>query len=300
MTVNVSMPTIYEARKPGSITRMNVRGLSYRVREWGRCDDPLLVLLHGWMDTADGFQFMVDTLPDRWHIVAPDWRGFGGSDWSAQGYWFPDYLADLDALLDRYGTKARAAIAGHSMGGNVAGLYAGIRPERVARLVLMEGFGLLGTIPEQAVARYRRWLDEQRANSTFSTYASYDELAARLRRDFPRLTLERAAYLARCRARHQGGDGIVLRSDPRHKRRNPVLYRLEEAEACWRAVTAPVLWVEGDESRYLSQFPDGELRRRRTLFRSLRYEKIPGAGHMLHFDQPKAVADTVADFLSSP
>ena len=124
-----------------------------------------MFLLHGWQDTGDTFQFMVDAFEQDWPLAALDWRGFGRSEWPQDGYWFPDYLADLDALLDQLSPAAPACLVGHSMGGNIAALYAGMRPERVRCVVNLEGFGLPRTSPEQAPARLRKWLDQVKARA---------------------------------------------------------------------------------------------------------------------------------------
>ncbi len=108
--------------KPSTSHFLPVRGLRYHVRTWGRPEAPLLVVLHGWMDVSASFQFLVDALQGDWHVVAPDWRGFGLTDWAADGYWFADYLADLDVLLDHWSPGRPATVLGHSMGGNVLGL----------------------------------------------------------------------------------------------------------------------------------------------------------------------------------
>ena len=123
---------------------LDIRGLRYHVRGWGDPEAPKLFMLHGWMDVSASFQFTVDALKGDWQILAPDWRGFGLSEWGKMVYWFPDYIADLDWLLAELSPDEPATIVGHSMGGNIAGLYAGVRPERVARLILAEGFGIRG------------------------------------------------------------------------------------------------------------------------------------------------------------
>jgi pimeloyl-ACP methyl ester carboxylesterase len=252
------------------------------------------------MDVSASFQFLVDALRGDWHAIAPDWRGFGLTQWSGtDSYWFPDYIGDLDALLARFSPDRTVNLVGHSMGGNVACLYAGVRPERVARLVNLEGFGLRGSAPEQAPARYAKWLAELGEPQRFRDYASMDELAARLRKTNPRLTPERAAFLA-----HHWGmptpDGRVgLRSDPAHKRVNPILYRLEEAEACWGNVKAPVLWVDGAESetqRHL-RLDGSAYEARKRCFETLTACTLADAGHMVHHDQPEALARIVEDFL---
>ena len=87
--------------------KINIRGLRYNVRHWGDRDAPRLFLLHGWMDSSSTFQFVVDALRQPWHVIAPDWRGYGASQWLSHPYWFPDYYADLDALLDHYSPTRR-------------------------------------------------------------------------------------------------------------------------------------------------------------------------------------------------
>ncbi len=290
------MPTA----KPSESVFVPVRGLRYHCRCWGDHAHPKLFMLHGWMDVSASFQFLVDALAGDWHVIAPDWRGFGLSDWGSAGsYWFPDYLADLEVLLTHFSPNDPARVIGHSMGGNVACLYAGARPERVGALVNLEGFGLVASDPQAAPRRYEKWLLELAREHRFRDYPSFEALAERLVEANPRLTADRAAFLARHWG-DAGADGSVrLRSDPRHKIVNPVLYRLEEAEACWRSVTAPVLWVEGEftETPRRLKLDEAGLARRRACFAQLTYSKIANAGHMLHHDQPEMLAAAIEEFL---
>jgi pimeloyl-ACP methyl ester carboxylesterase len=185
------------------------------------------------------------------------------------------------------------------MGGNVASLYAGVRPERVGRFVNLEGFGLSAIDPSRAPARYAEWLEEVGQPQRFGDYANFDELAARLRRSNPRLTPERARFLAQHWGTASADGRVCLRSDPAHKRTNPVLYRLDEAKACWRRVAAPVLWVEGGESQTLARLriEGAELEERKRCFASLTTRTLAEAGHMLHHDQPEQLARMVEEFL---
>src|SRR3990172_8141819 len=284
--------------KPSESIFLAVRGLRYHCRCWGDPAAPKLLLLHGWMDVSASFQFFVDALAGRWHAIAPDWRGYGLTQWSgADSYWFPDYLADLDALLAHWSPTQPVALIGHSMGGNVASLYAGVRPERVARLVNLEGFGLPATDPSRAPARHAEWLEELGQPQPFRDYAGFDELAMRLRQNNPLLTPERAQFLAQHWGTASADGRVCLRSDPAHKRTNPVLYRLDEAKACWRCVTAPVLWVEGGESQTLARLriEGAELEERKRCFARLTARTLAEAGHMLHHDQPEQLAGMVEE-----
>jgi pimeloyl-ACP methyl ester carboxylesterase len=278
-----------------------IRGLRYHVRTWGEADAPALFLLHGWMDVSASFQFLVDALAREWRCIAPDWRGFGLSGWNpGPGYWFPDYYADLEALLDLYQPREPVRLVGHSMGGVIASTYAGMRPERVARLASLEGLGLARHAPEEAPARFAQWLDQLRDPPAFRPYRSFDEVAARLRKNNPRLTADKAAFLARHWARERDDGSVALLSDPRHKIVNPYLFRIEEAIACWRRVTAPVLLVSGKLSEIparMRETPEG-LAQRKSAFRDRREAELEDAGHMMHHDQPQRLARILEDFLA--
>lgn len=277
-----------------------IRNLRYQVRTWGDSAAPKMFLLHGWMDVSASFQFLVDCFQREWYVVAPDWRGFGLTEWAAGGYWFPDYYADLDALLEIYQPDMPVNLVAHSMGGNVACTYAGIRPQRVARLVSLEGFGMGRTAPDQAAGRYQQWLDELRAPPRFNSYTSFDAVAARLKKNNRRLTDEQAHFLAQHWAKQTGPTEVTLRSDPKHKFVNPVLTRLEELLACWRQVTAPVLWVTGDETNGRGWRTDSvqQLAERKAAFRNFREIELQDCGHMMHHDQPVKLAAIIEEFLT--
>jgi pimeloyl-ACP methyl ester carboxylesterase len=279
---------------------MDLRGLRYHVRHWAGDPARKVVLLHGWMDVSASFQFLVDAMKPDWDVYAPDWRGYGLSAWSgSDNYWFPDYIADLDFLLDRIQPEAPVNLVGHSLGGNVGGLYAGIRPERVARFVNLEGFGMPGTRPEQAPKRYARWIDELKGKPGWRPYASYAELADRLQKNNPRLMRARAEFLAQHWGKDAAGGGVELRSDPAHKLVNATLYRLDEARACWERVTAPVLWIDAEHSETRTRMRLGaeELAERRAAFKNLQHVTLADAGHMLHHDQPERLARAIEAFL---
>lgn len=286
--------------KPSESLFLDVRGLRYHVRSWGRAGAPKIFMLHGWMDVSASFQFVVDAFEGEWHVLAPDWRGFGLTDWSkSDSYWYPDYFGDLERLLDHFQPEEPANVVGHSMGGNILCVYAGVRPERIRRFVNLEGIGLPNNAPDKAPQRFGQWLDDLREQPRLRDYATFDELAARLRENNPRLTPQRAAFLAR----HWGGqraDGRVeLRSDPAHKRVNPILYRAEEIDACMRLITAPVLWVQGSLTDMPARFRLGaeDLARRRASIKNIKAIAIPDAAHMLHHDQPELVARAIEQFL---
>jgi len=257
-------------------------------------------LLHGWMDTGDTFQFMADAFERDRPLVALDWRGFGRSEWPQQGYWFPDYLGDLDALLNQLSPAAPARLVGHSMGGNIACSYAGIRPERVRCVINLEGFGLARTSPAQAPTRMRKWLDQLKAQSERKDYASFEELAAIIRFRYPRFSEAQAAFVAGAWGKLDAGGRVRLAGDPRHHWVNPVLYKREDTEACWRELRAPLLMLVGEESDTPAKLGvDGTEAAFRAIFPHIEFARVAGAGHMLHIERPDLVAPLVESFLDA-
>jgi pimeloyl-ACP methyl ester carboxylesterase len=290
--------SIYMPRRLAREERISVRGVGHRVLRFGPPSDDPVVLLHGWLDTAETFQFLVDAFASDLPFAAFDWRGFGASDWSGYGYWFPEYFADLDQLLDRLCADAPARLVGHSMGGNIALIYSGIRPERVRRVVSLEGFGLPRSRPAEAPDRLRDWLQQLRAPPSFGEYQDYHELARRLQRGNPRLEPEIAMFIARAWARPSPGGGVRLVADPAHRMLNPYLYRREEAAACWGRITAPAMLVLAELSEFLPRLgEDGRPEAFRRSIPGLRVEVMAGVSHMLHHERPSEVARLVEDFL---
>ena len=276
-----------------------LRQRRYHVRIWGADDAPPFFFLHGWGDVAASFQFVVDALRGNWRVIAPDWRGFGQSQWNEGAYWFPDYIGDLDALLTCYSPERPAHLVGHSMGGNVAGLYAGIRPERIASFTNLEGFGLWVIAPDEAPERLAQWLGQLRGDDpSFRHYGSHAEFAERLCHDNPRLTVERAAFLAAHSVCETGG-GVTFAADPRHRWINPVLYRMEEAKACWRRIAAPTLWVAANDSFVMKGFVghQDDYHERLACYADAREVRIDDCGHNVHHDQPEVIAGLLDEFL---
>ncbi len=297
---DVASEGMYQARIKGRSVRQQVRGVDYHVTEWGERHNRLIVFLHGWGDAGSNFQFVIDELKQDWFVIAPDWRGFGESRANADSYWFPDYLADLDAILQIYSPDAAVRLVGHSMGANVATLYAGVMPERVSALVNVEGFGLPDSDPEDAPGRYREWIEAGRSRSTVTSYESFEELLPRIIRRSPGLGNERALFVADKWAEAHA-DGVVrIKADPAHKLPNAVLYRRREAVACWKNVKAPVLVVVGADTDFTGKLkswidPDAVS----DVFDKSESVSIAGAGHMVHFDQPAQLAETIERFLAN-
>ncbi len=301
---------MYQPRRPFRTDTVPLRGLNHQVRLWGEASSGQrpLVLVHGWMDVGASWQFVIDAMAQDRLVIAPDLRGFGGTEVPVvDHYVFPDYLADLEALLDHYAPEQPVDLVGHSMGGNVAMLYAGVRPERIARLVNLEGFGMATTRPSQAPGRYARWLDElkalRRGEMDLATYDDAAGVARRLMKTNPRLPEDKAQWLARQWAR-PGADGRwCILGDPAHKVISANLYRVDETLEIYARITAPTLWVQASDDSLSAWWKKGEFtlaefHQRLDRVQRLKRVVVQDAGHMLHHDQPRAVAHEIETFLA--
>ncbi|MGH8540252.1 MAG: alpha/beta fold hydrolase [Stenotrophobium sp.] len=277
---------------------LQVRGLRYHLRRWGDPAAPLLVLCHGWLDVSATFEPLAAELLPQWQVLAPDWRGFGHTQWPQDGYWFHDYVADLDVIADHCSPQQPLLLAGHSMGAQIASLYAGLRPQRVKKLICMDGLFLPDMSSKLAPKRFRGWLDELRALPQQKTYPSFEELARRVRKQHPQLSEERALFVARCWGREDGRGVISLCADPKHRMRGPGLYRAAESMEIWKEITAATLFLDAGKSAFGKAIPAEEIQLRRACFRDHREDAVPGAGHMLHFDAPEETARRMAAFLA--
>ena len=305
---------MYQELQPARSEFVPIRQLNYHVRLWGPAtsDLPPLVLVHGWMDVSASYQFVVDAFSQAFaqgrRIIAPDWRGFGltAPPVPTDHYFFPDYLADLDQLLDHYAPGTPVDLVGHSMGGNVAMFYAGARPARVRRLVNLEGFGMPASKPTKAPKRYAEWMDElkalQRGEMALKTYDSADGVARRLMKTNPRLPQDKAQWLARHWARPNAQGQWEILGDAAHKITNAMLFRLEEALALYAAITAPTLSIEASDDSlglwWKGRYTLEEYHQRLQSVPDCRIAQVADAGHMLHHDQPQAVAALIERFFT--
>ena len=290
---------MYKPLRTPRIEQLRIRGLSHRLTWWGEPTDTPIVLLHGFMDCGLTWQFLVDCLPREWSCVAPDWRGFGGTEWSPDGsYWFPDYFADLEVLLAVLVPGGRARVIAHSMGGNIAAMYAGIRPERLAWLANLDAVGLPRSTPEEAPERYQRWLNELIEPPQGTDYRSVAQLTSVLTMRNPRLTRARAEFIASAWASEtpSATGGVKMRFDPRHRIVNPVLYRREEAESCWAKMRIPMLLLRAGLSEFRARLgADGDNDNVRAHYPYLRIVNLD-VGHSMHHEDPQTVARHIVEF----
>lgn len=299
---------MYQVKKAARSEFVPLRNLKYHVLVWGEPGPGKvpMVMVHGWMDVAASYQFVVDCFAHDHYVIAPDWRGYGLTESpSADNYWFPDYLADLDFLLDHYSPDAPVHLVGHSMGGNVAMLYAGSRPQRVRRLVNLEGFGMAATRPAQAPSRYAKWMDElkafHRGERALKPYPSAAGVAERLMKTNKRLSRDKAQWLATHWAKPDAQGQWRILGDPAHKIVNAQLYRVDETLEIFKAITAPTLSVHASDDSlstwWKGKYTLAEYHERLRAVPQVQTAVIEDTGHMLHHDQPQQLARLIDAFL---
>lgn len=303
---------MYKEKRLSRSEYVPIRGINYHVLHWGEAQSslPPLVLVHGWMDVAASYQFVVDALSDAFvqgrTILAPDWRGYGQTGTlGTDNFWFPDYLADLDFLLDHYAPGQPVDLVGHSMGGNVAMLYAGVRPERIRKLVNLEGFGMPATRPSQAPGRFAKWMDElkslHKGDMALKPYNDVDGVARRLMRTNPRLSQDKADWLARHWAAPDAEGQWRILGDAAHKITNAQLYRVDEVLEIYQRISAPTLAIEASDDSlgkwWEGKYTLAQYHERLASVPQVRTAVIQDAGHMLHHDQPEQLARLIEGFL---
>jgi pimeloyl-ACP methyl ester carboxylesterase len=271
--------------------------------DWGNEEAPLLVLIHGGRDHAHSWDWAARELRGEYHVVAPDLRGHGDSAWAVGGmYAVSDFVLDIAQLLhalDRF----PATIVAHSLGGMVALQYTGLYPERVEKLVAIEG---LGPSPKMlaemrrvpADERMRRWIDEMRdlASRTPRRYESVEAAMARMQEVNSFLSAEQARHLT-VHGVSRNEDGTYSWKFDNYVRANvPLRWDEEEVRLFWSRITCPTLLCRGTESWASDPVVDGRI----EAFRNARLRNFEGAGHWVHHDRLEELLRVVREFLDAP
>jgi len=269
--------------------------------DWGNGGKPPLILLHGGQDHCRNWDWVAQRLRHEWHIIAPDLRGHGDSQWSATGsYTMAGYVYDLAQLVDQQ-RLAPVTIVAHSLGGNIALRYAGVYPEKVKALVSIEGLGpspkALAERARQTIdERMRKWIDLQQnlAGRLPRRYASIEDAFRRMQAANKHLSPEQARHLTQ-HGVNQNEDGTFSWKFDNYVRVWPPYdMQVEEVQQLWSRITCPTLLVYGKESWASNPQEDGRARH----FQNARVVSFEGAAHWVHHDQLDAFIDTVTEFLS--
>jgi len=282
-------------------TFLDSQGLPIHCLEWGDSEGTPLILVHGYLDLAESWRAFVDALQTRqrnlW-VIAPDCRGHGDSGWIGAGgyYHFPDYVFDLDCVVRAHSLDSFALI-GHSMGGTISLLYAGTFPERIKKLVLIEGVGPVGMTFSDAPLRMEKWITElhERGRRHFREYTSLAAGAGQLRQTNPRLSESTALEIARAAMKQNDRGKWIWKFDPLHRTTAPQPFYTAQALEFLRRIQSPVLLIDGAQSRQTRRTDKQE---RYAAIANHQRVTIAGAGHMVHQDNPEQLADVVGDFIT--
>lgn len=290
--------------------RIDGNGLEHRVLEWcartvggssGKGGAPTVVLVHGYMDAAGTWDRVAPALAaDGYRVLAPDMRGFGDGDRTPRGsyYHFPDYIADLSAIVDALSPNEPVALVGHSMGGTITTLYAGAFPENVVRLANLEGLGPPDNPWEVGPVRMRRWVEDLRAARVRGEPAPLrrDDASRRLVNNHPGVPRDvldhRLPHLVRDTVDPEGAPRVFWCYDPLHRTTSPTPFFAKLFVEFAKRVTCPVLFVSGGEKGF--HVPDEE--ERLAAFAHVERVTLEGAGHMMHWTEPAELAAALRAF----
>ena len=268
--------------------------------DWGNPDAPPLILQHGGRDHARSWDWVAEELARDWHVIAPDLRGHGDSAWAPDGnYDMGPFVYDFAQLVHTLGHEQVSIIA-HSLGGNIATRFAGLYPEKVRKLVNIEGLGPSPKIRDQREAagysnRFRKWIEDRRkaAGRIPRRYPTIEAAYARMK--------EENGFLSDVQARHLTINGASRNEDGTWSWKfDPYLNVWpfedvpdERTNELWRAITCPVLLLYGADSWASNPELDG----RAQVFSDRRTVEFENAGHWLHHDQFNRFIAEVRGFL---
>jgi pimeloyl-ACP methyl ester carboxylesterase len=272
------------------------QGLKLHFNDWGNASAPPLLLIHGGADHSRSWDYLAQALAADFHAIAPDLRGHGDSGWAiGSSYNLVDHVYDLTGLIKSIGAD-RIAIVGHSMGGMVSLSYAGTFPDRVSRLVVLDGVTAFpARRSKPADIRISEWVGDldKFAQRKIHRYKSAVDGAERMRGRNPRLTEAQALHLATHGMKRNDDGSYSWKFDPYLRARAPYRLSLEDNIALWSRIACPTLLVAADESFLPDPGKAGVL----SHFKHAELATIAGAGHWLQHDRPDEVLGLIQKFL---
>ena len=256
--------------------------------DWGNSSAPPLILVHGGFDHARSWDWTARALADDYHVIAPDLRGHGDSAWSPDGsYIMPNYVYDLAQLVE-LSDRGPVTIVAHSLGGSIGLRYAGLFPEKVAKIVAIEGLGLSpDRLREVAQANgpdiLRQWIDTRRASARRSPrrYPTIEAAVGRMRERNEHLSVKQALHLTIHGVNRNEDGSYSWKFDPYLNGMAPQATSDEGLPAFWQRITCPTLLCLGSDSWASNPVKDG----RASHFQDARLVEFADAGHWLHHDQ---------------
>ena len=277
-----------------------VSGLNYRLNVWDGGGDTTVFLLHGYLDCGLNWSFFVDALGSfDWHVVAPDWRGHGESDWVGAGgyYHFTDYVRDLHQLVKRI-ARQRIIIVGHSMGAMVAVHWLSTRPANILGCILAEAVGPQPLSADDYPKRLGQWLKQTAPFDPAQVQRPLNDLTdagKRIARQYRSMSPDRVMQIARNSTRKRVDGQLVWKFDPLHRTIAPMPGFPSITDAYLKAIECPLYWIGGENSLFLRP----ELHKWLDQAQNIAKVTLSDTGHMLHTENPMALGIEVKRFIHS-
>ncbi|MCB1214333.1 MAG: alpha/beta hydrolase [Deltaproteobacteria bacterium] len=284
------------------IQRHKIYGQSLRVFTWGSPKKPPIFMVHGWLDTGASFHFLAEVLKKDFYCIALDMRGYGKSSHAKDplGYFFMQYVADLKALIDDFFPKKDFYLMGHSLGGAVTSVYAAAFPERLKKLINLEGFVFRKHPDRGPERRLRQWMDKLEKGLSFPTHPSLAAFADRLCQRYVRFDKKRALFFAKHLTKKVPG-GYKMAADPSHQVPEPYTILPEVYYDYWKAIKVPCLFVVAEESEmgtWAGISWKAFIKKQAKYFPpKTQLLWVPDCGHMIPHEQPEFLAERVLEFL---
>ena len=269
--------------------------------DWGNEGAPIALLVHGGRDHARNWDWVAHELRRDFHVIAPDLRGHGDSQWAIGGmYAVADFVLDVANLIDALGTGPIHLI-GHSLGGAISLMYSGIYPDRVAKLVAIEGLGP----PPAMLAKWRdrkpwermsEWVQQMRGLAARQPrrYPTIEAAAARMRSENSFLSDEQAHHLTIHSVNRNEDGTFSWKFDNYVRSFAPYRFDVDDMRALWGRISCPTLLVRGADSWASDPVKDGRI----EPFQNARLVTVAKAGHWVHHDQLDAFLEAVRAFFA--
>ncbi|KAM4584730.1 serine hydrolase-like protein [Odontesthes bonariensis] len=278
-----------------------------RGKAWGPDHGHPVLCLHGWADNCGTFDTLLPLLPKECRYVAVDLAGHGLSSHRPAGvlYAFPSYVMDVRRVVDAL-QWSRFSIIGHSMGGNIAGMFSALYPEMVDALILLDSYGFLPTDPKEMPRVLRQGLDEmihfEKKMEDKKKVYTYEKAVERLLAGNRSLS-EQSAKILLERGLVQVEGGVAFSRDFRINLKNIARISLEQSLELQSRIRASVMVILA-ESGFEKMFAESEQKKfTAALLRGYRDRNhtvvtVPG-DHHVHLNSPEVVAPLASDFLQN-
>jgi len=251
-----------------------------------------ILALHGWLDNAASFIPLAPYLPE-FRLIAIDFQGHGLSEHAPAGcyFHFEDYIADVINILDSLGLQ-QCALLGHSLGAGIASIVAGVIPERIPALGLIDGIGPISIHEDQMPEMMRKSINEyaKLSEKKLTHYLNKEE-ATKARLSASKIQRS-AVELLVSRGLKDTGNGFIWRTDPRLMLKPLALFVESQITAFLKNITAKTCLLRPSPGW---PFDEKVFASRIHFLKDIEVHRIAG-DHHIHMDNPEIVGPILNDF----